>query len=191
MTPMITLVKMIMRECLNAWRQMIIRSKMRSTGVVVAPTAILDFKNLSYRFGSKTTIGAFSYLLCENDPHESKYDGMLRVGNNVYFGQYNNIRASGGPIVIGDNCLISQFVSIIASGHQTSASLTINRQPPTRDAVGVTIGNDVWLGAGSIILPGVQIGDGAVVGAGAVVTENVPANAIYVGVPAKFLRSRS
>jgi phosphonate metabolism protein (transferase hexapeptide repeat family) len=54
----------------------------------------------------------------------------------------------------------------------------------------VTIGNDVWIGHGAVIMPGVSIGDGAVIGANAVVTRNVDAYAVHAGVPAKFLKWR-
>jgi acetyltransferase-like isoleucine patch superfamily enzyme len=53
----------------------------------------------------------------------------------------------------------------------------------------VEIGNNVWIGAGTKILPGVHIGDGAVVGAGAVVTKDVEANTVVVGVPAKYVKN--
>ena len=52
----------------------------------------------------------------------------------------------------------------------------------------IRIGDDVWIGAGAIILPGVTIGEGAVVGAGAVVTKDIPPFAIVVGNPAKIIR---
>jgi serine acetyltransferase len=54
----------------------------------------------------------------------------------------------------------------------------------------VVIGNDVWVGAGAVILPGIKIGHGAIIGAGAVVTKDVPDYAIVTGVPAKILRYR-
>ena len=54
----------------------------------------------------------------------------------------------------------------------------------------VTIGNDVWIGMRSIIMPGVKIGNGAVIGAGAIVTKNVPDYAIVGGVPAKIIKYR-
>jgi len=55
---------------------------------------------------------------------------------------------------------------------------------------GVTIGRDVWVGAGCVILPGVTIGDGAVVAAGSVVTRDVPAGAVVAGVHARVIKSR-
>jgi len=55
----------------------------------------------------------------------------------------------------------------------------------------VCIGDDVWIGARAVILPGVNIGRGAVIGAGAVVTRNVAANSVVAGVPARLLRDRT
>ncbi|TGR67576.1 CatB-related O-acetyltransferase, partial [Mesorhizobium sp. M2D.F.Ca.ET.223.01.1.1] len=55
---------------------------------------------------------------------------------------------------------------------------------------GITVGNDVWIGNGAMILPGVEIGDGAIVGAGAVVTKSVPPYAIVGGSPARLIRYR-
>ncbi|MGQ2909128.1 MAG: DapH/DapD/GlmU-related protein [Aliihoeflea sp.] len=59
-----------------------------------------------------------------------------------------------------------------------------------RQAARVTIGNDVWIGHGAVIMPGISIGDGAVVGANAVVTRDVPAYAVVAGAPARVLRQR-
>lgn len=59
-----------------------------------------------------------------------------------------------------------------------------------RKKLGVTIGDDVWIGANSVILPGVKIHNGAIIGAGSVVVKDVPANAIACGNPAKLIRYR-
>jgi acetyltransferase-like isoleucine patch superfamily enzyme len=67
----------------------------------------------------------------------------------------------------------------------------INVKSQAMDAKPVIIEDDVWLGAGVIVLPGVSIGRSAVIGAGAVVTKDVPANAIYAGVPANNIGDRS
>lgn len=69
-----------------------------------------------------------------------------------------------------------------------AGGLTIREQPA--EIGEVTIGNDVWIGAGAKILANVHIGDGAVIGSNAVVTSDIPANAIAVGVPAKVIRYR-
>ena len=84
--------------------------------------------------------------------------------------------------MIGPSCYVTDH------DHGMSAGQNIALQPlrsaPTR------IGNDVWIGAGAIVLKGVTIGDGAVIAAGAVVTKNVPAGAIVAGVPASTVGAR-
>lgn len=75
---------------------------------------------------------------------------------------------------------------VAQSGDFTELTMPPERTRPTA----VKIGNDVWFGAGAIVLKGVKIGDGAVIGAGAVVTKDVPPYAIVAGNPAKFLKLR-
>ena len=81
--------------------------------------------------------------------------------------------------------LIGPNVGIYTVNH---ALLPDQRAKGIMRSLPVTIGNDVWIGAGAIVLPGVTIGDGAIIAAGAVVTKNVEAGTIVGGVPAKFLR---
>lgn len=85
--------------------------------------------------------------------------------------------------------MIGPFVYIVDSDHGIRRGELMNRQP--NQCKTILIGNDVWLGAHSVILKGVQIEDGAVIAAGSVVRENVPSNAIVGGVPAKILGVRS
>jgi acetyltransferase-like isoleucine patch superfamily enzyme len=114
----------------------------------------------------------------------------LEIGDSTYIGQFTNIRASGGEIRIGVKCMISQFVTIVASNHSTALGRPMVEQPWSMDKTGVSIGDDVWIGAGSCILPGVTIGNGAVIAANSVVTCNVESNAIVAGSPARVLRYR-
>jgi acetyltransferase-like isoleucine patch superfamily enzyme len=112
--------------------------------------------------------------------------GALYVGERTWIGPYNNIRLAGGAVIrIGAGCLISQFCTIVAANHQIARNMNIADAPSASDRVGVTIGDDVWLGAGSILLPGVTIADGAVIGAGSVVTRSVGAYEIWLGNPAR------
>lgn len=97
---------------------------------------------------------------------------------------------------IGKYCSIAIGVSIGAFKHPLDLLSTNpivydnNKYLLDKGNKGVTIGNDVWIGAKAIILPDITIGDGAVVGANAVVTKDVPPYAIVVGVPAKIIKYR-
>lgn len=118
--------------------------------------------------------------------------GSIRVEEGTWIGQYNNIRTSDDAhIVIGRRCLVSQFCSIIGANHGIAKDRCIQDQPASKDRCGVTIGDDVWLGAGCSILPGVTLATGAVIGANSVVTRSVGAYEIWGGVPAVQIGERS
>ena len=103
----------------------------------------------------------------------------LRLGNNVSIGELTHIRASGG-VTIGDRVLIASHVIITSRGHPKE----LPRYGITLDAA-VRIDDDVWIGAGAIILPGAHIHRGAIIAAGAVVTGIVDEMTIFGGVPAR------
>lgn len=111
----------------------------------------------------------------------------ISIGPRTTIGFHTFIYASS-KIEIGADCLIAPFVYIVDSDHGTRAGLPINRQPNT--ARPIRIGNDVWIGAQSLILSGVTIADGAIIAAGSVVREDIAPNTIVGGVPAKIIRVR-
>ena len=94
-----------------------------------------------------------------------------------------------GEIRIGRDVLLGPKVVIWGRDHGMVGDSPMRLQESV--AQPVFIGNDVWIGAGAIVLKGVTIGDGAVVGAGSVVTKDIPAGAIAVGNPARVVRYRS
>ena len=117
--------------------------------------------------------------------------GSLEIGCGTYVGESNNLRSEGDLLRIGDRCLISQMVSLIATGHAyRRRDALIAEQGPSEEG-GLEIGDDVWIGANAVVLPGVRIGTGAVVAAGAVVTRDVAPYAIVAGVPARPVGERS
>ena len=137
-------------------------------GVHVEPPLFVDF-------GVHTTIGEDTYI-------------------NV-----NCVIVDDAPISIGARVLIGPSVQLITAQHPLRVS---DRRTPAEDVARgsspwrtmtapVTIGDDVWLGAGVIVLPGVTIGDRCTIGAGSVVTKDIPADSVAVGTPAKVVRDLS
>lgn len=112
----------------------------------------------------------------------------LRIGSRL-FANCNLFIQASGTVTIGDDVLIGPNVSILSENHRFDrVDVPINQQGYDRKPI--SVGNDVWLGAGCIILAGVSIGDGAIVAAGAVVTRDVEPYWIVAGVPAKPIRVR-
>ncbi len=116
--------------------------------------------------------------------------GSLEVGENTWIGQYNNIRTGNASISIGKNCLISQFCSLIGANHKITRGKIIRQSPLDTRKVNIKIGDDVWLGAGSTIMPGVILENGCVVGANSVITKSIPGDEIWAGVPARKIGQR-
>ncbi|HPM42763.1 MAG TPA: acyltransferase [Candidatus Omnitrophota bacterium] len=113
----------------------------------------------------------------------------ISLGENSHINQYCCIWASkNSKISLGDNLLMGPGVKIFSSNHGTDAGKTMNQQGWSEKDV--VVGNDVWIGANAVILPGVTIGDGAVIAAGAVVTKDVEPYFIAAGVPARMIKKR-
>ncbi len=118
---------------------------------------------------------------------------LVRIGDNVEINDYVHI-AAVRSVVIGDDVLIASRVFISDHNHgDLDGSVLENgpNVPPARRPLSVrpvTIGARVWIGEGSLIMPGVSIGEGAIVGGGSVVTRDVAAGAVVAGVPARVIR---
>lgn len=115
--------------------------------------------------------------------------GWMETGKEVSFGSGCHIYEPRAGLSIGDHCMIGGGVLICGVNHGYVLQGGPMRHQPV-DVAPIVIGQDVWIGMGAIILPGVTIGDGAVVGAGAVVTADVPPLAVVAGVPARLAKYR-
>lgn len=113
--------------------------------------------------------------------------GEISIGHRSGLGVNCSIR---GPLTIGEDVMMGPDVVILTHTHVTSR-IDIPMGQQGGEIRPVTIGNDVWIGMRSIIMPGVTIGNGDVIGAGAIVTKDVPDYAIVGGVPAKIIRFRN
>ncbi len=119
-----------------------------------------------------------------------KWPENIYIGDDSHVNHYCCLWASrNSTITIGNNGLMGPGVKIMSSNHGIQKNEVIRVQTYTEKSV--EIGNDVWLGANSVVVAGVKIGDGAVIAAGSVVTRNIPPYSIAGGIPAKVIKERA
>ena len=112
------------------------------------------------------------------------YGYNLRVGERTFV-NFGLVALDVAPITIGDDVQIGPNVQLLTPTHPLEAE---PRRAKWESARPIAIGDNVWLGGGVIVLPGVSIGENTVVGAGAVVTRDLPADVVAVGNPARVVR---
>lgn len=120
---------------------------------------------------------------------ELGHGGSLVIGARTTIQPRCQFSAYKGTIQIGEDVQIAPACAFYPYNHGLSSDVPMKQQPLTSKG-GIHIEDDVWLGYGVIVLDGVRIGKGAVVGAGSVVVQDIPANAVAVGVPAKVVKTR-
>ncbi|MFF9049184.1 sugar O-acetyltransferase [Streptomyces parvulus] len=113
------------------------------------------------------------------------YGSNITIGARTFV-NYNLTALDVAAITIGEDCQIGPNVQLLTPTHPLEPG---PRRDKLEAARPITIGDNVWLGGGAIVLPGVTIGDNSVIGAGAVVTKDVPANVVAVGNPARPVRN--
>ena len=117
-------------------------------------------------------------------PFHCDYGWNIEVGEDFY-ANYNFMVLDVGKVTIGDNVMIAPNVSIYTAGHPVHPE---SRNSGYEYGIPVSIGNNVWIGGNVVILPGVSIGDNVVIGAGSVVTKSIPDNVIATGNPCRIIR---
>ncbi|MFD9441535.1 sugar O-acetyltransferase [Streptomyces sp. NPDC060006] len=118
-------------------------------------------------------------------PLHVDYGSNITIGARTFV-NYNLTALDVAAITIGEDCQIGPNVQLLTPTHPLEPQ---PRRDKLEAARPITIGDNVWLGAGAIVLPGVSIGDNSVIGAGAVVTKDVPAGVVAVGNPARPVRT--
>jgi acetyltransferase-like isoleucine patch superfamily enzyme len=136
---------------------------------------LASVQNEEFRLGHGSYVAAGGYL-----------SGSLRAGRDCTINPYAVVR---GDIRLGNAVRIGAHTSILGFNHTTEDPDTEVFRQPLR-SLGITIGDDVWIGSHVVVLDGVAVGDRSVIAAGAVVTKDVPAGAIVGGNPARVLRWR-
>ena len=132
----------------------------------------------------RSLLGGVGAGVIVKPPFRCDYGTPITIGAGTFV-NYECIMLDPAPITIGSACQIATRVQLLTATHP------IDPEPRRRaweSAEPIAIGDNVWLGGGVIVCPGVTIGDDSVVGAGAVVTRDLPAGVVAVGAPARVLR---
>ncbi|RAK11870.1 maltose O-acetyltransferase [Halanaerobium saccharolyticum] len=153
-------------------------------------------KNLCYKYNNlapsaeeKKKLILQKLLKTEKNPYIEPnfycdYGYNITVGENFY-ANHNCVFLDVNTIIIGDNVMLGPAVQLYTATHPVEEK---ERNSGRELGFPIVIGDNVWIGGGVIVQPGVTIGDNSVVGAGAVVTKDVPANVFVGGNPAKIIK---
>lgn len=139
------------------------------------PKEYLIFRLLGLRHGKNTII---------EPPFRFDYGSHIELGDNFYANSGCTI-IDVAKVKIGDNVMFGPGVAIMTAGHPIHPDIRNTRY---EYGIAITIGDNVWIGANAVVLPGVRIGDNTVIGAGSVVTKDIPSGVVAVGNPCKPIR---
>jgi len=132
----------------------------------------------------KKLFGKTGKMFHIEQPFYCDYGYNIEIGENFYT-NVNVVILDCAKVTFGDNVMIAPNCGFYTAGHPFDVE---QRNKALEYAYPITVGNNVWIGAGCSILPGVTIGDNTVIGAGSVVTKDIPANVLAVGNPCRVIR---
>jgi acetyltransferase-like isoleucine patch superfamily enzyme len=181
---------LFLRDIVRYFQHAKLRASWRIKKVFIARNASISIDNYGNINLSQGVVISNGALIVATTEKAKNKVANLYIGENSVINEYANIRASGGEISIGSNTMVAQGVSIIATNHNIHTNKLMIEDVWEQSKSDVFVGNNVWLGAHCVLLPGVKVGDGAVVAAGAVVNKDIGENEIWGGVPARYINTR-
>ena len=154
------------------------------------PSLLLGGGEKRVSIGNNTSIRNHSVLGCWTSYKGEVFEPEIIIGNNCWIGEYSHITAIN-KITIGDGLLTGRFVYIGDNSHGNLTSEESSIPPSQRHLTTkgeIKIGNNVWICDKVSILSGVTIGDNVIIGAGSIVTHDIPSNSVAAGMPARVIK---
>lgn len=130
-------------------------------------------------------LGKTGRQFCITAPFWCDYGYNIELGENFY-ANHNLVILDGGKVTFGDNVFVAPNCGFYTAGHPIDSQ---RRNQGLEYAYPITVGSNVWIGAGVQVMPGVSIGSNVVIGGGSVVVRDIPDNSVAVGNPCKVIRA--
>ncbi len=132
----------------------------------------------------KEILGKYKETFYIEQPFICDYGYNIKIGKNFY-ANHNLVILDGNKVEFGDNVFVAPNCAFYTAGHPLDYK---ERNKGLEYAKPIKVGNNVWIGGNVTVLPGVSIGDNVVIGAGSVVTKDIPSNVIAVGNPCRVIK---
>lgn len=168
----------------KAWLDGLEEERMENKKKIYSYNNLSPDKTEEMKSTIKSILGKSGENVFIEQPFRCDYGKNIEVGEN-FFANYNCIMLDVGKIIIGKNVMFAPNVAVYTAGHPINPD---SRNSGYEYGIGVTIGDNVWIGGNVVINPGVNIGNNVVIGSGSVVTKDIPDNMIAVGNPCKVIR---
>jgi len=177
-------VKMLKGEIYNATDELLIQEREKTKDLCFEYNHLQPSKIKERKALIKKLFGNTAENFHIEQPFYCDYGYNIEIGENFYT-NVNVVILDCAKVTFGDNVFIAPNCGFYTAGHPFDVD---QRNKGLEYAYPITIGDNVWIGGGCSILPGVTIGDNTVIGAGSVVTKDIPDNVLAVGNPCKVIR---
>ena len=177
-------VKMLEGEYYNAFDPALIEERQRARKMIFKFNTTKPGKLKKRRALIRRLFGSTGDKITIEPPFYCDYGWNIHVGEG-FFANYNCVILDVNKVTIGNNCLLGPNVQIYSATHPVDPALRLEGK---EYGLPVRIGDNVWISGSTIICPGITIGDNVTIGAGSIVTSDIPSNVVAVGNPCRILR---